>query len=140
AGGGRGADRLCGAAGRGLFALRAVAADPGGGSGAYLVEVAGQHPCRGRAPRRGVLATGLRLDGGRAGIGGAAAVAGRAPCPVPAAARGKRRVRARPAVEPGAGDMTLHLYFARRFLTVFVALVALFAVMLGLIDMLEQIR
>lgn len=36
--------------------------------------------------------------------------------------------------------MTLHLYFARRFLTVFLLTFGLFAVMLGLIDMLEQIR
>lgn len=36
--------------------------------------------------------------------------------------------------------MTLHLYFARRFLGVFLATFLLFAVMLGLIDMLEQIR
>jgi lipopolysaccharide export system permease protein len=36
--------------------------------------------------------------------------------------------------------VTLHLYFARRFLTAFLATFAIFAAMLALIDMLEEIR
>jgi lipopolysaccharide export system permease protein len=36
--------------------------------------------------------------------------------------------------------MTLHFYFARRFLTTFVMMLGVFAIMLGLTDMLEQIR
>lgn len=36
--------------------------------------------------------------------------------------------------------MTLHLYFARRFLTVFLALLALFFLFVALLDLIEQVR
>ncbi|ETX30688.1 LPS export ABC transporter permease LptG [Roseivivax isoporae] len=36
--------------------------------------------------------------------------------------------------------MTLHLYFARRFLTIFLGILAVFALFLGLLDLVEQLR
>ena len=124
------------AADRRVQPVRHRAADDAGDRAADRDAASDQRRRRSRAEGRPAVATGLSAGDLRLRRWHLPAVVVAAP----AAAATRPRAAGGGGVGRGSGGMTLSFYIARKFLTAFVAVSLVFAGLLGLLDMVEQIR